>query len=597
MRWASILIAVLIVAAGVTAAFGLRWYCDDTFITLRYVDNYLQGHGLVYNEGERVEGYTHFLWLIMLIPLARAGIDPLSAVLGLGLISYAGVLAVFCKISYMLNRRRLAVFLPLTGLVLAIHRDFLLWATGGLETMFFTFLLSLAFYVYFFMAARRRTKLLLTSTTLILASLTRPDGALVYALANVLLLIGNAARRRGIGGTIADLATFNAPLVPLMAPYLIWKYAYYGDLLPNTYYAKSAGSFYFERGFYYLWLYFKPYFTSWLVLLAIPAAIYSWAVSRNAGTDGAGARPGGTLDDPGFSGLLAAVTAVAMYLVFFVARVGGDFMYARFVVPALPFVYFSVEASVVRLVRGNRFVPAAAFALIALTIGLVENPGRDGLLQKTEHGRPKFISHKGIIDEHYLRTVVDDIDDDKALGEFLRPHFEGLDATVLLKGRACVGYYGGFKTCIENFGLTDKHIAHMPVEGRSRPGHEKSASHEYLLERGTDFGFDGATMFFERAREYEFAWFHLSDGRKVRVQLFTYDSNLIEELARRMGGAFQYTNFVRHLDAYIAREIAGKSGVQLLTDYMLFKEYYFEHNDDLRREREFTNRLSGAVRR
>jgi hypothetical protein len=590
-----VLVVVLVIAVGAVAAFGLRWYCDDTFITLRYVDNYLHGHGLVYNEGERVEGYTHFLWLLLLIVLARVGFDPLSVTMGLGVLSYVGVLAVFCLISYRLNRGRLAIFVPLTGLVLAIHRDFLIWATGGLETMFFTFLLSLAFYVYFFSAAPRRGKLLFTSALLILATLSRPDGALIYALANVFLVGGCALRGRGVSGAVSDLVTFNLPLVPLMAPYLVWKYLYYGDLLPNTYYAKSAGSFYFDRGFFYLWLYFKPYFTSWLALLGIPAAFSLWAAARKKGKEKGDAGPGGVLDDPSLCGVVFAITAVALYLALFVARVGGDFMYARFIVPALPFLFFVLETSILIFARGNRFVPIVAFVLIALSIGLLENSRRDDLLQKTEHGRPKFISHKGIIDEHYLRTVVDDIDRDKAFGEFLRPHFEGLDATVLLKGRACIGHYAGFKTNIEYYGLTDKHIAHLLVEERSRPGHEKTAPHEYLLERGVDFGFNGATMFFERAREHEFAWFNLPDGRRVRVQLFTYDVDLIETLARRMGESFEYTNFVEFLDAYIARDLPRKSGVQLLTDYMLFRDYYFEHNKDYRRERAFTDRISGAV--
>lgn len=582
-------------AAGLLAAYESRWYCDDTFITLRYADNYLHGHGLVYNEGERVEGYTHFLWLLLLITLTRVGFDPLSAALGMGLISYVGVLAVFCLISYRLNYRRLALFLPFTGLILAINRDFIIWATGGLETMFFTLLMSLAFYVCFFSALARRARLPLTSAILILAILSRPDGALIYALANVFLPAGALLGGRGIRGAISDLALFNLPLAPLIGPYLIWKYLYYGDLLPNTYYAKSAGGLYFGRGFFYIWLYLKPYFTSWLVILGVPAALSMLLAGLRIPGQGRVEKVRGLMDDPRFSALVFATAGVSAYLILFVARVGGDFMYARFIVPAIPFIFFIVETSVIRFARGNRIVPLVAFIMIALSVGLLEDARRDHLLQTTEEGRPKFVSHKGVIDEHYLRTEVDDIDKDKAFGEFLRPFFEGLDATVLLKGRACIGYYAGFKTSIENFGLTDKYIAHLPVEGRSRPGHEKEAPYEYLLERGVDFGFDGKTMFFERARPYEFAWFHLPDGRRVRVQLFTYDPELIETLARRMGESFEYTNFVKYLDMYLVRELPSKNGMELLRDYMLFKDYYFRHNDDVRREREFTGRISGAV--
>ena len=47
-------------------AFYFNYISDDAFITFRYADNFIRGKGLVYNAGERVEGYTNFLWLILL---------------------------------------------------------------------------------------------------------------------------------------------------------------------------------------------------------------------------------------------------------------------------------------------------------------------------------------------------------------------------------------------------------------------------------------------------------------------------------------------------------------------------------------------------
>ncbi len=46
--------------------FYFAWICDDAFITFRYVDNFISGYGLVYNTGERVQGFTHPLWLFLL---------------------------------------------------------------------------------------------------------------------------------------------------------------------------------------------------------------------------------------------------------------------------------------------------------------------------------------------------------------------------------------------------------------------------------------------------------------------------------------------------------------------------------------------------
>ena len=54
------------------------WFlCDDAFISFRYVRNLIEGHGLVFNPGERVEGYTNFPWVLELAALWGAlGLRP-----------------------------------------------------------------------------------------------------------------------------------------------------------------------------------------------------------------------------------------------------------------------------------------------------------------------------------------------------------------------------------------------------------------------------------------------------------------------------------------------------------------------------------------
>src|SRR5512143_2619799 len=57
------------------------WYAlggdavDDAYISFRYAQNAILGHGLVFNPGERVEGFTNFLWTAMMVPLEGAGGD------------------------------------------------------------------------------------------------------------------------------------------------------------------------------------------------------------------------------------------------------------------------------------------------------------------------------------------------------------------------------------------------------------------------------------------------------------------------------------------------------------------------------------------
>jgi len=51
----------LLVIHGLTFGFVV----DDAFISFRYAQNLLDGHGLVFNPGEQVEGYSNLLWILL----------------------------------------------------------------------------------------------------------------------------------------------------------------------------------------------------------------------------------------------------------------------------------------------------------------------------------------------------------------------------------------------------------------------------------------------------------------------------------------------------------------------------------------------------
>ncbi|MDP6931537.1 MAG: hypothetical protein QGG40_01415, partial [Myxococcota bacterium] len=76
----ALLLAVLVALYG-SLGLGLQ---DDTFISLRYARNLVEGHGLVFNPGEPVEGYTNFLWTLLLAFVIRLGLNTLPTVVLLG---------------------------------------------------------------------------------------------------------------------------------------------------------------------------------------------------------------------------------------------------------------------------------------------------------------------------------------------------------------------------------------------------------------------------------------------------------------------------------------------------------------------------------
>jgi len=114
---------------------------EDAYISFRYSDNFLNGHGLSYNEGDRVEGYTNFLWvLILCIPRIFFPFPVIAKVLG-ALLSIASLISVFCLTSQH-DRDRWAG--PAAALMLACCPGFQMWSIAGLETPLFIFLLVFA---------------------------------------------------------------------------------------------------------------------------------------------------------------------------------------------------------------------------------------------------------------------------------------------------------------------------------------------------------------------------------------------------------------------------------------------------------------------
>jgi hypothetical protein len=563
------LVALAALVAGLGRAWSLRWVCDDAFITFRYVDNLLAGRGLVYNAGERVEGYTHFLWLCLITAWRALGVDPVMATRVLGLLSYAGLLLLAAATSARLFRSAAPV-IPFTTLALAVHHEMNIWATGGLETMLYSVQVLLGFFLVAAWRSPRPVRFILAGSVFTLAILTRPDAVLFGCTAFCFLALCRPPGR--------SLGLFLAPFLILL-PWLAWKLAYYGQLLPNPYYAKSGGVFYYSQGFRYAWDYFRPYTTSLLALGAIPLLVRrAW----RAGGNGWPARLGEIVRDPADGPLALATAFLLVYVLLFVTRVGGDFMYARFLVPVIPLIYLVLETLAYRLLgRWRRVLPAVLLLFPLLLLG--EARRRDAIYFHPD-GTPKsaFGVH-GVTDEHWYYahringlTLIEHF---RVIGEQLQVYFEGLDVRVLLRGQAALGYYGRFPVCIENAGLTDRTIARLPTAHRGRPGHEKAATPEYLVQRGVHFVFQKPP---DPDRPYRFASF-LVQGQPVRAEIICYDRVLMRRLRERYPAEIQFTDFETYLDGWMAR-LPGLPEDQARREYAEFRDYYFRGNQDPERE-------------
>ena len=513
-----------------------RWVGDDAFISFRYARNWVDGLGLVYNTGEQVEGYTNFLWTVLIGLFLKLELDPVGVSAALGVACFAGTLGVLAVASLWMREEVdwRAPFVPVAAVGWAACFHARIYATSGLETSLFTLLACLT--IVGAGVSRAPLHWALTGSAGVLAALTRPDGALLLGLAGLAALY-EAVQKRRVGGVLA----VSVPGVVLLA-YAAWKLQFYGDLRPNTYYAKSAYLSWWDQGFRYLGFYFRSY---WVLALGWPLA--ALAALR-------GATP--TLRR---TGALLAV-APALYLLY-VARVGGGFMFGRFCIPVAPLLLLGIEAGLLALAPLRaRLLLAGAAVWLAMLFAPMPDPERGAALGISDEWRqypPELVARS--------RTV------GRALGEVL----EGTEPTVVIYGyQAMLAYYGGFPTVIEGVtGLTDAEIAHMAIAERGRPGHEKKASPAYLQRRGVDF-------LFEFPIPLPPGGYTEIDFGPAKGRLVTYDRSLMGVLKER-GAVF--TDFELLLDEYLAG-VGEVPADALAADYAAFRAYYFDHNEDPDRE-------------
>jgi hypothetical protein len=180
-----ILVALLVLAAVALVAHSLvfNFVTDDAFISFVYAKNFAQHGQLVFNLGEKaVEGYTNFLWTVLLGGLLKLGLPPeiMSRVLGT-----AVAIATFGTAAWLSRRLRAGHWSPwdaLPALILAGVPGYACWSSGGLETQMFTFLVTLGAALYLDDLLDGRAPRARSGVVFGIAALTRPEGALFFAL-------------------------------------------------------------------------------------------------------------------------------------------------------------------------------------------------------------------------------------------------------------------------------------------------------------------------------------------------------------------------------------------------------------------------------
>ncbi len=361
-------LAVMLLLSAIFAVVVIRraWLCDDAYITFRTVDNFLHGYRLTWNITERVQAYTHPLWMMLLTLFAFITRDLYYTSLGLSIVI---VLGVVFFLGYRFSRSEASAAVAV--LILILSRAFVDYSTAGLENGL-SHLLILAFYFLFFQGVKSPKQIFWLSFIASLGLLNRMDLALVFAPALLMVL----------------WQTRNWQTVKWLAlgqvPFILWEIfatLYYGFPFPNTAYAKLNTGIpngeYIQQGFLYLLnsIQFDP-----VTLTAILASSALILFNRKRK-------------------YYPLLVGMGLY-VFYVIKVGGDFMSGRFLtVPLMCAVMLLSQIEFEKLASTSLMVIFASVLILGLT-------GKNNTLEINELGAidsgPIHVGENGILDERML---------------------------------------------------------------------------------------------------------------------------------------------------------------------------------------------------
>jgi arabinofuranosyltransferase len=247
----ALLLALAIGVLVVRARGFLPFIADDALISLRYARRLLDGHGLTWTDGPRVEGYSNLLWVLGCALLGWLGLDLILAARCLGM---AATITTLVLLAWCARARPwLACLASLASVALA--GPIAVWAIGGLEQPLLGLWIALGLACSLPLVtpgepAVGRQRATLAGFFFGLAALTRPDGLLFGAAVGAVLMVGCQ------GGTarIRLAIRFLLPVFLMAMAQLSFRWFYYGQLVPNTGRAKLAISpAHIVRGWYHVW--------------------------------------------------------------------------------------------------------------------------------------------------------------------------------------------------------------------------------------------------------------------------------------------------------------------------------------------------------
>jgi arabinofuranosyltransferase len=447
VRWSFVLAGTGVLLVVIVRA---AWLCDDAYITLRTVDNVVNGFGLRWNVVERVQTFTHPAWLLLVTPFYAITREAYFTVIGLQL-ALAALTIGLCFRLLAASGAAIAIGVAL----LVSSRAFLDFSTSGLENGL-AHLLIVIFLVLWLRDRMRPGPLTLLGLISAGLMLCRLD--LAALIAPLLAMSLWPVKRDRVVSFLVGVSPFVA--------WELFSLVYYGQLVPNTALAKLPpgvpASELAAQGLRYL-------AATWHFDPVTPAL----ALTATVAVAGLGGRAGRAIA----LGVVLHVLSIVM--------VGGDFMSGRFLTPALVMAVAGLVSMRGVPPSGNRLV--AAGAVVALIAG-ASTPG-SAVRTSADFGPSnepgvEFARH-GVTDERRfynptlgLLPVLQGLASPEAHGwsaEGLRYRANAEQPEFRAREASNVGLFGFFAGprvyVVDRYALTDPFLARLPPKPGWRVGH------------------------------------------------------------------------------------------------------------------------------
>jgi arabinofuranosyltransferase len=313
-----LVLSVVVIVFFVVVLLRNAWVTEDAFITFRVVDNFINGFGLRWNVAERVQAYTHPLWMLLMIPAQFLGGEAYFSSIFLSIV----LSVIIAALILFVVARSMAVGMAVV-MLLASSKAFVDYSVAGLENPLTHLLLVIFFLVY--LKCRMSVKVLFyLSLIASLVSLSRMD-AVLFLLPVLLVGVWKFPKKEGLLAVVLGFAPFFA--------WSLFSLIYYGSVFPNTAYAKLGHGIpqveLMRQSFYY---FIDSLSLDPLTLFVVGIGIATPFVAKDR--------------------RLYPVVAGVLFYLWYIVRIGGDFMSGRFFTAPLLVSVVIVSAMNIKLKRG-----------------------------------------------------------------------------------------------------------------------------------------------------------------------------------------------------------------------------------------------------